>query len=268
MQQNETVLDTSAKIELSRLSTMDTEQRQQVGQQLRSQKIFFAHMSVGYNIIEGLKQIGEQYPELKLNIVKTEDPAEMAAPGFYHTPLGFNTDPGKKIDSFQEKIDKIRSAEPDIAFMKLCYVDINASRKLELLFERYAQEIDQLEKKNPGIRFLHWTCPLTSSPMSLKGQFKQTIKFITGKPTGTDNNLARFEWNKKIIERYTQDEIFDLAKYESHTPGGELVYQQSADKKIPAMAKEYTNDSGHLNREGQIRIAEQLLFFLAAHIRE
>ena len=85
-----------------------------------------------------------------------------------------------------------------------------------------------------------------------------------GKPSGIDHNLARQQWNERILAVYPQHKIFDLAKYESHTPDGELVYQQSADKKISAMAKEYTNDGGHLNRKGQLYIAEQLLLFVAA----
>jgi hypothetical protein len=267
MQQNETVLDTSAKIELSRLSKMNTEQRQQVGQQLRSQKIFFAHMSVGYNIIEGLKQVGEQYPELKLNIVETDDPSMMTDPGFYHTQLGFNSDPGSKIDVFQEKIKKIQSAKPDIAFMKFCYVDITATGNPDAIFEKYIQVIAQLQEQYPEIRFVHTTCPLTASPMTTKDDIKDKIKFFIGKSTKTDDNTARQAWNEQLVSSYQHDIIFDVAKYESHDPEGRLVYRQRADKKVPFMNKGYTHDGGHLNRKGQLHIAEQLVFFLAGMLR-
>lgn len=245
------------------LNQLNSQQRQKLGEKVRSKKIFFAHMSVGQNIIDGLQLLGQQYPELQLNIVETDDPGMMTEPGFYHTRLGFNSDPASKIDVFQEKVQKVRSAEPDIAFMKFCYVDITAAGNSGAMFEKYLQDINQLQEQNPEIRFVHTTCPLTAAPVTTTDDIKDKIKFFIGKSTGTDDNIARQVWNERLISAYPDEIIFDIAKYESHNPTGQLVYRQRDEKKVPFMNKGYTHDGGHLNKRGRTHLAGQLLLFLA-----
>ena len=48
--------------------------------QLAQKKIFFGHRSVGYNIIDGIKDIMAERPYIKLNIVETSDPAQVDHP--------------------------------------------------------------------------------------------------------------------------------------------------------------------------------------------
>ena len=40
---------------------------------LSQKKIYFGHQSVGYNIIDGIKDIMKEYPQINLNIVETTD---------------------------------------------------------------------------------------------------------------------------------------------------------------------------------------------------
>ena len=91
---------------------------------LSRSRIFFAHMSVGDNILDGVQAVLQEHAIL-LPILETDDPAQMSLPGLYHTRLGFNGDPTAKIRSFEHQMAKIVRANPDIVLMKLCYVDIN-----------------------------------------------------------------------------------------------------------------------------------------------
>ncbi|MHC4582346.1 MAG: hypothetical protein ACYS14_12895, partial [Planctomycetota bacterium] len=60
---------------------------------LSGKRIFFGHKSVGYNIIDGIRDVLDERREIKLNVVETRDPAEFGAPVFAHSQVGRNTDP-------------------------------------------------------------------------------------------------------------------------------------------------------------------------------
>ena len=137
------------------------------------------------------------------------------------------------------------------------------NKAVDALFEKYLQAIAQLQEQNPEIRFAHWTCPLTAAPVTTKDGIKDKIRFFLGKSTETDHNTARQVWNERIVSTYPHDIIFDIAKYESHNPEGQLVYRQRDENKIPFMDTGYTHDGGHLNKQGRTYLAAQLLLFLA-----
>ena len=151
---NPVKIDKAHRMEIIKMADLSVQERQQTGQKLATKKIFFAHMSVGYNILDGFKQIAEKYPELKLNIIETDNPDEMTAPGLYHFRLGHNADPLKKNESFSTLIEKIHSANLDMAFMKFCYVDFYAGKDTNSIFQSYTQTVENLQKKSPSVRFL------------------------------------------------------------------------------------------------------------------
>ena len=55
-------------------------------EKLSQKKIFFGHQSVGFNIIDGLKDLMKENPQIKLNIVETSNPADFDAPIVAHCP--------------------------------------------------------------------------------------------------------------------------------------------------------------------------------------
>lgn len=88
-------------------------------QKLSQKKIYFAHQSVGYNIIDGISKIIQSNRSIKLNIVKTTDPAAFDQPIFAHSDVGKNDDTDSKIRAFGEYIQKGVGDKADIAFFKV-----------------------------------------------------------------------------------------------------------------------------------------------------
>lgn len=233
---------------------------------LSRSRIFFAHMSVGYNILDGVKAIGHEQSG-SLLLVETDDPSQMASPGLYHARLGFNGDPDAKIRSFENQVAKIASANPDIVLMKLCYVDLIAGRNTRDLFESYRQSMDRLEKRYPNIRFIHCTVPLTSEPTTVKRLIKSALRALLGKSTWVRDNAARLDFNTRLRQQYPADRIFDIATAESVTPNGRVCFAQAGQTRVPALCREFTQDGGHLNPIGSRRVAEQFLAMLNASIK-
>jgi lysophospholipase L1-like esterase len=233
-------------------------------QALAEKKIFFAHMSVGYNIIDGIKHIMAQNEQIRLNIIETDDPAEVSGPIFAHTRLGHNREPDAKIESFRMMMGSISQAAPDIAFMKFCYVDIRNDSSPDHILQNYRNAITMLKQQNPNTKFLHVTVPLRTGATGFRDAVRDTIKSVIGKPGPIDDNLKRMQYNNLLHGVFDDTEpVFDLAMAESTTPEGSSCYALRKGTKVPMMLMQYTSDGGHLNQLGRTVVAEQLLITLA-----
>ena len=236
---------------------------------LAEKKIYFGHQSVGYNIVEGIEDIIKSHPQIKLNVVKTCDPAAFVKPVFAHSGVGKNTEPDSKINDFVNIMDSGVGEEVDIAILKFCYVDITRDSEPQKIFNDYQTSIKDLKNRYPKIKFLHSTVPLRSAPKGIERNLKQTIKLILGKPGVVEDNIKRQCYNDLLRDAYNQTEpFFDLALVESVGPESKRYYAAAGTEKVYMMASEYTYDGGHLNSLGRKNVAEQFLIKLATLANE
>ena len=143
---------------------------------LAKKKIFFGHQSVGYNIIEGIKDIISERDQIKLNIVETHDSAEFDNPIFAHARVGRNTDPVSKINGFRNIIDAGVGDKVDIAFFKFCYIDVMRDSDTQKIFDNYRNTIEDFKARYPETKFLHMTIPVCSTPKGVKRTLKEAVK--------------------------------------------------------------------------------------------
>jgi len=229
---------------------------------LSYKKIYFGHMSIGYNIISGIEKVLEQHPEISLKIIEIEPNQihPIADPAFSHSRLGGNEDPKSKVDAFVSLLEKGIADNLDIAFFKLCYVDINQGTNTKELFAYYKSAMQELSAKFPKTIFIHVTTPLTSHQTG----FKALIKKMIGRPLRGHNNPAREQFNEMMRSEYAQTgKLFDLALIESTCSDMNAKNCQAKNKENLSLQPAYTEDGGHLNDFGSEIVAEQLLIFLA-----
>jgi len=231
---------------------------------LAEKKIFFGHQSVGFNIVEGLKDVMKEHDYITLNIVETNDPADFDQPIFAHAKVGHNLDPTSKINAFCDIMDSGVGDKADIAFFKFCYVDIMRDSEPKQIFNRYTGAMNELSRRYPQTTFLHVTVPVCSVPRSAKKVVKSLIKRLIGRPGVFEDNVKRWEYNALLNDAYgKQQEFFDLALTETVGLNGFRAYMKKGDQKVFIMLPQYTTDGGHLNEEGRKIVAEQLLIVLA-----
>ncbi len=238
-------------------------------QLLSQKKIFFGHQSVGVDILNGIKDLMEENPDIKLNLVETSDPDDFKAGVFAHARVGQNVNPGSKIRDFEKMVDSGLGNKVDFAFLKFCFVDIHSGTDLPSIFDDYKHSMADLSRKYPETTFLHLTTPLTLTPSGVKGvikNFKDFIKKMVGKTNMYDNGL-KYRFNKMMRQEYDEGNyLFDLAMHESTTTDGNLVSYEKGKNKYYTLLPEYTDDGGHLNRAGRRKVAEQLLLFVINNI--
>lgn len=228
---------------------------------LSEKKIYFAHMSVGFNIMAGVEDVLKGNSKLRLSIVETSNPADFNRPLLAHSKVGKNQDPLSKIKGFAILMENGLGEKADIAFFKFCFVDINAATDVQTVFGEYKGSMAALRKKYPQVTFVHVTAPLTV----VQSGWKVFIKKIIGRPIdGYKENIQREAFNELLRKEYTGKEpIFDLAMLESTLPDGSGATFTKDGKGYPYLVPEYTKDGGHLNERGRKIVAEQLLIFLA-----
>lgn len=232
--------------------------------ELAKKRMLFGHQSVGDNIIEGVTDLMKDHPYIRLTIKQTVSPDDLAPGTLAHFPVGKNEAAASKIKDFAAKIRQDLGDEVDVAFFKLCFVDIDSTTDVGKLFQEYRDTMASLKKDYPVVTFVHVTTPLLRKE-------KTTIKGLLGKVLGKSggffddsHNIKRNEYNDLIRKNYGGKEpVFDLAAVESTHPDGTKETFNAGGKRYYALAPEYTEDGGHLNTLGRKVVAEQVLLFLA-----
>jgi hypothetical protein len=228
---------------------------------LAKKRIYFAHQSVGFNIIDGMIGIMKDHPDIQLIIKEQDAPSLSSVPCFIHFKIGTNGDPISKIDDFAEYIKGRIGSRTDIALFKFCYLDITVETDIQTVFNHYKSSMAELKQEYPRIQFVHMTVPLKT----VQGGVKAVVKRLLGRQIGGyEDNIARNKFNAMMIKEYSGNEpLFDIAGVESLSAGSTPVLFKSNDVSYFSLSPEYTNDGGHLNETGKKVVAGELLVFLA-----
>jgi len=227
---------------------------------LAAKRVFFGHMSVGGNILEGVKDLMAADSRLKLNLVTSADPSSVQGPALIESEVGENGMPSSKNTAFAAALSKGMGTQGGIAMYKYCYVDVTDSTDVQHLFEEYRRGIESLATEHPSVRIIHITVPLTT----VEPAPKAWVKEVLGRHTARAANIKRNQFNRLLKQTYPADSIFDLAEVESTLPDGSRSYFSSGTDRIYTLAEEYTSDGGHLNEVGRKAAAERLLTQLAS----
>lgn len=220
---------------------------------VREKSYYFGHQSVGNNILDGIADLA-----MSLNIQNLDDYADSGNPVFLHSQVGRNNYPISKLEDFSQKLSGAVGSNVQVAFLKLCYVDVNENTDVDALFNDYSKTFNQLQTQFPDITFVHFTVPLMSRQKGLKS----FIKKIIGRDLyGYEDNLKRQNLNEKIRQQY--DIVFDIAVIESTKPDGSRMEHTLNGQTYFSMHPDYTDDGGHLNETGRTKVAGELLRFLS-----
>lgn len=244
----------------ARILTSSSTAREEELAAVARKRIYFGHQSVGANILDGIRDIINQNRGSTLRIMSSDDPASIAGPGLFESPVGQNGDPESKNEAFARVLEKGMGAQGGIALYKYCYVDFTATSNVQEVFARYRQNMDFLKARYPSLHLVHVTVPLTRvEPAS-----KAWVKSVLGRRTARDANLRRNEFNRLLRDAYQQDPIFDLAEVESTHADGSRCFFTTANQQVYTLCPEYSTDAGHLNEVGRQTAAKRLLDVLAS----
>ncbi len=230
---------------------------------LSGKTFYFAHQSVGYNIIDGVEKVLARMGLPGLFTVKELKPGEpVPSAGLLHSTIGSNGDPGSKMKEFQAFLEnRLGDSRPDMAMLKFCYVDIGKETDVPALVDEYAGTMSRLQAEFPQTVFLYSTVPLRVFDSSLKAKLKRLLGMEVW---GDQANIKRNQYNRMIREKYSATgHLADVADWESRFPDGREYRVKVLGGEYAALIPAYTDDGKHLNAYGQEVVAGRLLAFLA-----
>jgi hypothetical protein len=226
---------------------------------LAGKRVFFAHQSVGGNIVEGLQAIAQQNG-VALQIRDVGRDNVVPNQTFGHVFVGENGKPLVKIQEYGARLAQ-QSTLPDVAAFKLCFLDFRADTDPKAVFARYQSEVNTLHTRYPGLKLVHVTTPLTTIESGPKAWAK---RLLGKKPWGLIENQKREQYNELLRAAYGgREPLFDLARVESTAPDGSRTLTQSDGVQTPALTASYASDGSHLNAEGEQLAARAFVGVLA-----
>lgn len=224
----------------------------------REVRLFFAHQSVGQNILSGVAQLsGHRIEPTPLLSLHPNEPL----PGWVDMTVGQNGDPDGKIEAFVAAFDKHPTFRPDLALLKFCFVDFQPATDVERLFHHYEHALRGLAARHPETVFGHVTIPLTVYPTELKWR---AFRLIGRGVWEDDANIKRTEFNQRLRAAFGAAPIFDLSGAESLGPDGRHSLFEHAGQHYPTLDPRYAEDEGHLNALGQQVLGTAFLRFVAS----
>lgn len=229
-------------------------------EQLAQRRVFFAHQSVGGNLIEGLQALARDNG-VALQVRDVARDPNVPNQTFGHVFVGENGKPLAKLDEYKDRLTKQQSSPPELAMVKLCYLDFTAGTDPKVVFARYQADLAVLRATLPTTRFVHVTTPLTTIESGPKAWLK---RLIGRSPWGVVENQKREQYNQLMRSAYAgREPLFDLAKLEATAEDGSRTLTISGDTQTAALTPAYTSDGSHLNPHGERIAARGLAGVLA-----
>jgi len=229
-------------------------------QRLSRARIFFAHRSVGADLLDGIRALAADEGDTSVRVLETED--DLPEGVFGHALLSDNGDPLGKLRRFERMLAAGVGPVADIVIFKFCYSDISSRTDVPWLFRTYDRMIRAQRDAYPGAKFVHVTTPLTVVPAGARA----AVSGLFGRvPEALADNARREEFNGLMRRAYAGTEpLFDLAGAESIAPSGARELHDLHGRPIAALVPAYTSDGGHLNPFARTRIARELIALLAS----
>lgn len=222
--------------------------------------VFFAHQSVGVNVLDGVTTVYQGHGLPALPVAETTGGGAPGA-GLLHIRIGKNGDPLGKIAAFDSMIRNGLGDDIDVAILKLCYADVRRGDDVDAIFTAYRDTLAALQRDYPDVTFVAATVPL-----NVKRSPVDTVKVWLGRANRLDpeHNTLREQLNTMLRNEYADTGLlFDVAALESTSPDGSRITGRHDGKLYYALDKAYASDSGHLNTVGAARVAEGFLAVLA-----
>jgi hypothetical protein len=209
-------------------------------------RVFFAHQSVGANVLEGVRELADE-TGTSLPIVEM-GAGPLPPSGIVHVRVGRNGDPQSKVDAFVQHLDGPLGDWADVALLKYCYVDLDDAARVGDVFGAYASGLAAAARRRPGVRIVPVTLPLRHAEGGLGVWARERL----GRPNRAKQaNLARHAFNERVRHTWVGSPLFDLARAEATRPDGRRQTFTYAGATAENLVAGYTDDGGHLNTWGR-----------------
>jgi hypothetical protein len=226
-------------IDHNSIAALDTVAQTTLDAVVSQLNFFFAHASVGGNLMDGIAGLSAHDPtRYKLTVVPSDvtPPSTLLKGRIYEYDRG---NPGwqAKVDEFADALANGWGNRASVVLNKFCFIDPDVSLQYYAISNSAGTAMSQLESLYPSATFVYMTIPLTTDSDS--------------------DNILRNTFNAQLRNwtRANNKVLFDIADIESHDPDGTAQTFTSDGHAYEMLYGEYSSDGGHLNDSGAQRAA-------------
>lgn len=209
-----------------------------------TQKVFFAHASVGGNIVSGMEDLYSSDSSFYMlqNTSADASPSETTEEGVFYDYDRGNPGWSSKVSDFETYISNgWHATTVNVAINKFCYIDYEAD------WDTYRDSMESLESNYSDTIFIYMTIPVTTDEDSEAGWLRQQF----------NDNLRN--WIASQDGKY----LLDIADIEAHAVSGTESTSSWDGNTYQTLQSGYTSDGGHLNETGRQRMAKAMYALLA-----
>jgi hypothetical protein len=220
-------------------------------------RVIFAHQSIGKDILDGARALAAD-AGVPLTVVETRE-APAATSGIFHFEVGSNGAPLGKLEDYRKTLSLAPLTGVDVALLKLCYIDFDASTDAAQVAAAYVHTIEDLQQRHPRTLFAAVTAPLTT----IQTGPKAWVKGLLGRtPAGYVENAGRDRFNAILRQRFDRSHLFDVASIEANGGRAAALFEYEG-RQLSALDPGLTWDGGHLNDAGKRAVGSAFVRFLA-----
>jgi hypothetical protein len=206
-------------------------------EQIAQFRFFFAHASVGENMVNGLADLHRGKPDFyRLSPVAVDAaPPASTAPGIVYEFSRGNPGWRAKVDDFAAAVGNgWHRPKVDVVLNKFCYIDQDAD------VDYYIRSMAGLEAAHPDTVFVYMTIPLTT-----KGSYLRSLL----RPRARSENYLRNVFNDHLRgwAKANGKVLFDVADIEAHEADGAAETFKFKERICQALCGIYTADGRHLD---------------------
>ena len=177
-----------------------------------------------------------------------------------HVKLDPNAGPAAKLAGFEAAVNT-QASGLDVVMLSWDTTDFGAQTDGRALLAQYRAAVERLRAQSPGLRFVHFTAPLTAVD---SGPLARLRRLFGQAPRGIVENSNRDDYNELLRQTFLgREPVFDLAQLQSTLADGTACSADWQGRSVPALVPAYTDDDVHLNPAGQQRGARSLIALLA-----
>ncbi len=232
---------------------------------IRSSRILFGHQSVGLDLLTGINEYLEAAGLAPLEFVSVNQVVGGGKPFICSVQVGKNQDPLGKCADFEDIVLKLTDVDLDLAFFKLCYIDINRNSDVDTVFQCYRDTLTRLAQACPETIFAAIQLPLRKHQ---RGPGVLLRELIGRNNLGRLDNQRRNEFNRLFKASELPGPLFRLAVWESTDVRLKRCTFAHSGKTYFALCDDFTNDGGHLNRAGRYTLGERFIEELAIALKK
>jgi hypothetical protein len=222
--------------------------------------VYFAHQSVGAEIVAGVEALTRAY-NLPIHIVQNPEPISPTRPAFVHFFAGDRRDYASKNAAILRLLESPTRAPHPLVILKYCHGDIKGPGDGTAMFEAYRDTVDTIQFEHPDVTVVHATIPLTTIA---ENALKSGTKLFLGLPSEREVAVARHRYNELLRTEFGASEpIFDVARVQSTRPDGSIERFAFGGAFIETLAPQNTSDGYALAPACRTVAAAELLEVLA-----